>query len=115
MLKITSFSALIVGLLLAIPLVFSDAEAGRTGDNTLAVKSDRESTDRLNDNRIADAFKLVETCSAMVTGSIATPCQTQSAQLVDVAGKLAVNTVTVESRDEASHTSTLTAAYVDER
>jgi len=59
MLKITSFSALIVGLLLAAPMVLSDASAGRAETTGSAMKADRASSARQIDDRLTAAFALV--------------------------------------------------------
>jgi hypothetical protein len=114
MLKITSFSALIVGLLLATPLVFSNAEAGRVDAIGIAAKSDRQPVDDFLDARLAAAFKLVDVCATGVTGDAGSWCAARHAELADsLKAKTASNTVTIESRDEAAQTSTLAAVPAD--
>jgi len=118
MLKITSFSALIVGLLLAIPMVFSDAEASHSAFTGVAAKADRESTDRLLGNRLASAFRLVDVCAAGTTGDAAEWCAARRAELSDapadnMIGKTSFNGSTIQSRDEASQTSTVSVIPID--
>jgi hypothetical protein len=118
MLKITSFSALIVGLLLAAPMVFSDAEASHSVFTGVAAKSDRESTDKILDNRLASAFHLVDLCSPGASGDAAEWCAARRTEQADALttsaiGKTSFNGSTVESRDEATQTSTISVIPID--
>jgi hypothetical protein len=116
MLKITSFSALIVGLLLAIPIVFSDAEASRTETAGVATKADRELTAGALDSRLTTAFQLVDVCSRGVSGDAGSWCAARHAQLSDTADvRLAAKPTVYEFRDEASQTSTLSIPSADLR
>jgi hypothetical protein len=109
MLKLTSFIAVIIGLLLAMPLIFSNAEAGHTDAGSVSAKSDRQTTDSQLSDRIADAFRLVDVCTPGAVGDAASWCAARHAELSDPAnGKSAL--MTFESRDEAAQTSTLSLA-----
>lgn len=91
MLKITSVTALVVGLLLAMPVVFADAEAGRiaTTDAPLAQRGDR-----VPEGRIDDAFRLISACDALTSAA----CRSAMADIPEV---------TIELRDETHQISTL--------
>ncbi|MDR3495188.1 MAG: hypothetical protein P4L82_11365 [Ancalomicrobiaceae bacterium] len=95
MLKITSLTALIAGLLLATPIVFSDAEAGRSdaSDVSADLRGDRAPNDR-----IENAFRLLGACDAL-----GATCRTTVAEIPATVAP----TVTVEQRDEAHQMSTL--------
>ncbi|MDR3374443.1 MAG: hypothetical protein P4L98_12010 [Ancalomicrobiaceae bacterium] len=95
MLKLTTLTALIVGLLLAMPIVFSDAEAGRSAVTDFSLG---QRGDRIADGRIDDAFRLVAACNTQASAT----CRTTLAETPTGAG-----TVTIEERDEAHQMSTL--------
>ena len=104
MLKITSFTALIIGLIIAAPMIFSDAEASRGAPASAVVtKADRESTD----SRIANAFRLVDLCSPQASGDAAAWCAARQTNLLALNSNGSLATVTVEIRDEANQTSVL--------
>ncbi len=109
MLKITSFSALIAGLLIAIPMVFADAEASRPLAGVVAAKADREMADVRTNGRIAAAFQLVDVCSQTVTGDAASWCSARHAEMSEISALTTSKSLTVETRDEAAQTSTLAA------
>ena len=95
MFKITSFVALIVGLLLALPIFLAETEASRgaIGDEPTAQRSDR-----IEPNSIETAFRILTSCQA----SLAVCHSGMPARFSGV-----TETMTVEERDEANHTSTL--------
>jgi hypothetical protein len=109
MLKVTSFSALIAGLLIAIPMVFTDAEASHPDNGIVAAKADRELVDTRAGNRMTEAFQLLDVCSQTVTGDAASWCAARHAEMSDAGTKLGDMASTVETRDEATQTSTLAA------
>lgn len=104
MLRITSFIALIAGLLVAVPFVFTNAEAGRvTG---VAAKSDRQETLQTPDERLANAFRIVDVCIGSVSGDAESWCRAWHAESERAASG---ERVTMETRDEAAQTSTVTS------
>ena len=96
MLKITSFSALSVGLLLSMPLLFTDAEAGRVQVLDISAKTDREPITESPGDRLADAFGAFGSCSVYNKGDdTSSQCS------------LAISSGTLEVRDVTQQTTTL--------
>jgi hypothetical protein len=73
MVRIASFSALIAGLLMIVPAVLAEAEAGRISG--VAAKSDRLATTFPADRRLAGAFSLVDVCSAPASSDADSWCR----------------------------------------
>ncbi len=100
MIKITSFCALIVGLLLAMPLIFTEAEAEHASPNRgeTIVKADRLASDRL-----AIAFETVSDCDQSEDASSTCP----AIHGLGAVRQQLTELTTVERRDEARQASTL--------
>lgn len=78
MVRIASFSALIATLLLIVPAVLADAEAGRVSG--VAAKSDRLVTTVAADRRLAGAFGLVDVCTSPASDDADSWCRAWHAE-----------------------------------